>query len=121
MSNTIVHRPHVHHHVSLLPIVALIAAVLIAGAVLWAVNLPETTTTSTTSVPEAVFVPAAAPATVAAPESPVFRHALMRAGMTGGYDRAYTGNLHHLVEGTTLDPVTTLPNPATYEPFRYRR
>ena len=120
MSHTIVHRPHVHHHVPLLPIVALIAAVLIAGAVLWAVNQPETTTT-TTSVSEAVFVPAVAPATVAAPESPVFRHALMRAGMTGGYDRAYTGNLHHLVEGTTLDPVTVPPSPATYEPFRYQR
>ena len=120
MSNTIVHRPHVHHHVSLLPIVVLIVAALIAAVILWAVNMPETTTT-TTGVSETVFVSVAEPAAVAAPESPVFRHALMRAGMTGGYDRAYTVNLHHLVEGTTLDPVSTLPDPGTYEPFEYQR
>jgi hypothetical protein len=111
MSNTIAHRPHVHHHVPLTPVLAVLVTVLIAAALIWAINLPDATTT--TSSTEAVPVPSAGPAFVAAPESPVFRHALMRAGMTGGYERAYIVNLHHLVEGTTLDPVSTQPYTGT--------
>ena len=37
----------------------------------------------------------------------MFRHALMRVNAAGGYPRAYLNNLHHLVNGTTLDPVST--------------
>ncbi len=106
MSNTIAHRSHAHH-VPLLPVVAVIATVLIASAVIWAVNQPQTGTTTTTT--EAVVLPAAQSAAVAAPESPVFRHAQMRVNAAGGYAPAYVANLHHLVNGATLDPVSTEP------------
>ena len=82
MSNTIAHRPHVHH-VPLLPVFAVIATVLIATAVIWAVNQPQTGTTTTTA--QAIVLPAAQQAAVAAPESPVFRHAQMRVNAAGGY------------------------------------
>ncbi len=108
MSNTIAHRPHVHHHVPLLPIFAVIVTVLIATAVIWAINQPETTITTTTTEP--VVLSVVQPATVAAPESPVFRHALIRVGANGGYPRAYVTNLHHLVNGATLDSLSTRPS-----------
>jgi hypothetical protein len=100
MSNTIAHRPHAHHHVPLLPIFAVIAAVLIATAVLWAINRPEAVTTTTTS--GTISAPAVVQPAVAVPDSPVFRHALMRVNAAGGYPPAYVANLHHLVNGKTL-------------------
>ena len=110
MSNTIAHRPHAHHHVPLLPVLAVIVTIAIATAVIWAVNQPETVTSTTTAtISEAVSAPAIQPAAVAPPESPVFRHALMRAGIAGGLSPAYKANLHHLVNGRTLDPVSTEP------------
>jgi hypothetical protein len=113
MSNTIAHRPHVHHHVPLLPVLAVIVAIAIAAAVIWAVNQPETvTTTATTS--EATYTPTIQPAAVAAPESPVFRHALMRMGIAGGLSPAYKANLHHLVNGRMLDPLSTEPSTGSY-------
>ena len=48
------------------------------------------------------------------PESPVGRHAQMRASMAGGYPRAYEVNLHHLVDGASLDAVTTR-SPGSFE------
>ena len=112
MSNTIAHRPHVHHHVPLLPIFAVIATVLIATAVIWGINQPQTQTTTTTS--QAVVVPAAQSATLAAQESPVFRHALMRVSAAGGRPLVHRANLHHLVNGTTLDPVSTQATTGSY-------
>ena len=108
MSTTIAHRQHVQHrHVPLMPIVAVIVAIVLATAVIWAMNQPQSTTITTAA--ETVGVPLVQPAAVSAAESPVFRHAQMRAAMTGGYPRAYVVNLHHLVSGATLDPVTTDP------------
>ncbi len=114
MSNTIAHSTHVHHHVPLMPVLAVIIAIAIAAAAIYAINLPETTTGTST---EAVNAPAVDQAAVAAPESPAFRHALM----TGGLDRAYVVNLHHLVEGTTLDPVSTQPYSGTSASPNYAR
>jgi hypothetical protein len=105
MSNTIAHRHQVHHHVPLMPVLAVIVAVLLATVVIWAINQPQTTTT--TPVSETAYTPALQQAAVPAPESPVFRHSLMRVNAAGGYPRAYLDNLHHLVNGTTLDPVST--------------
>jgi hypothetical protein len=112
MSNTIAHRPHVRHHVQLLPVLAVILTVLIATALIWAINRPETATTTTTT--EAISAPAAQQAAVAAPESPVFRHAQMRVNMGDGYPRAYVVGLRHLVNGSTLDPVSTQPSTGSY-------
>jgi hypothetical protein len=96
-----------------------IVAIAIAAAAIYAINLPETATTGTST--EAVNAPAVDQAAIAAPESPAFRHALMRAGMTGGLDRTYVVNLHHLVEGTTLDPVSTQPYSGTSASPNYAR
>ena len=113
MSNTIAHRPHARHHVQALPIFAVIVTVLIATALIWAINRPETGTTTTTTT-EAISAPAAEQAAVAAPESPVFHHTQMRANAGGGYPRAYVVGLHHLVNGSTLDPVNTQPYARSY-------
>ena len=107
MSNTIAHSSHVRHHVPVMPILAVIVTIVLATVVIWAVNQPQSTTITTTT--EAVGAPLVQPAAVAAPESPVFRHAQMRATMNGGHPRAYVVNTYHLVDGTTLDPVTTQP------------
>jgi hypothetical protein len=108
MSSTIAHRQHVQHrHVPLMPIFAVFVTIVLATAVIWAVNQPQSTTITTTT--EAVGAPLVQPAAVAAPESPVFRHAQMRAAINGGSPRVYVVNLHHLVNGATLDRVTTDP------------
>ncbi len=111
MSNTIAHRHHVHHRVPAVPIIAVLVAIALATVVLWAINQPQSTTITTTT--EAVGAPLVQPAAVAAPESPVFRHAEMRAGMNGGHPRAYVVNVHHLVNGATLSPLTTQPGTGT--------
>jgi hypothetical protein len=105
MSHTIAHRPHVRHHVPAAPGVAVIVAIVIATAVIWAVNQPQTTivTPATETIGQAAIQPGA----VAVPESPVARHAQMRVNMAGGYPRAYVVNQHHLVNGASLDPVST--------------
>jgi hypothetical protein len=113
MSNTIAHRPHVHHHVSLTPVFAVVVAIAIAAVVIWAINQPQPTIT--TSGAAAVTAPLVQPAAVAQPESPVFRHAQARVLESGGYSQAYlTGRLHQ-VEGTTLDPLSTTPSTASGE------
>ena len=118
MSNTIAHRTHVHHHVPLMPVLAVIVAIAIAAAAIYAINLPETTTTSSTST-EAVY--ALAPTVVVPePDNPVFRHDLMRMGATGQL-RPYLTNLRHLVEGTSLDPVSTQPYAGTIVSPNYAR
>jgi hypothetical protein len=115
MSNTIAHRPHAHHHVSLTPILAVIVAIAIAAAVIYAINLPESTTTSIE------YVSAPAPTIVVPqPDNPVFRHDLMRMGQTGQL-RPYLTNLRHLVAGTTLDPVSTQPYSGTEASPNYER
>ena len=111
MSNTIAHRPQVHHHVPVVPIIAVLVAIAIATLVLWAINQPQSTTITTTT--EAVSAPLVQPAAVAALESPVFHHAQMRAGVNGGHPRVYVVNMHHLVNGTTLSPLTTRPGTGT--------
>jgi hypothetical protein len=121
MSHTIAHRPHVHH-IPLLPVLAVLAAVLIATAIIWAVAQPQTGTTTTTTGGEAIVAPVVHPAAVAPPESPVFRHALMRVGLAGGYERAFIVGRVHMVEGTTLDPVSTNPyGTAPYDEPNYPR
>lgn len=120
MSHTIAHRPHVHH-LPLAPVIAVIAVALIAAAVIWAVNQP-TATTTTTTVGASIVSPVVHPAAVAAPESPVFRHALMRVHSEGGYPRAYVVGQLHMVEGATLDPVNTNPyGTAPYKAPNYPR
>jgi len=106
MSNTIAHRPHAHH-LPLAPVIAVVAVALIAAAVIWSINQPETATTTT--VGTSIVSPVVHPAAVAPPESPVFRHALMRVHSGGGYPRAYSVGRRHMVEGATLDPVSTNP------------
>ena len=96
------------HHLPLAPVIALIAIVLIAAVVIWAVSQPEPTTTTTT-VGASIVSPVVHPAAVAAPESPVFRHALMRVNGGDGYPLAYVVGQRHMVEGATLDPVSTNP------------
>lgn len=108
MSNTIAHSHHVHHRVPLTPVFAVIVTIALAAVVLWAVNQPQTSIT-TTSGGAAASTPLIQPQAPPAPESPVFRHAQIRALQSGGYSQAYlTGRLHQ-VEGTTLDPLTTTP------------
>ena len=107
MSNTIAHRPHVHH-LPLAPFIAVIAVALMAAVVIWAINQPETATTTKT-VGTTIVSPVVDPAAVAAPESPAFRHALMRVDGAGGYPRAYVVGQRHMAEGATLDPVRTNP------------
>ena len=120
MSHTIAHRPHAHH-LPLAPVIALIVLVLIAAAVIWNVNQPEPTTT-TTIVGASVVSPVVHPAAVAAPESPVFRHTLMRVNSGDGYPLAYIVGRHHLVEGATLDPFSTNPyGTASYKAPNYPR
>jgi hypothetical protein len=120
VSNTIAHRSHVHHF-PLLPALAVLAAVLIAAAVLYAINVPQAEVSTSTST-DAVVMPVIHAAAVAAPESPVFRHALMRVASNGGYDRAYVVGRAHMVEGTTLDPVSTSPyGTAPYDAPNYPR
>ena len=117
MSNTIAHRTHVHHHVPLMPVLAVIVAIAIAAAVIYAINLPETTTTTTST--EAVYAPAPT-IVVPEPDNPVFRHDLMRMGATGQL-RPYLTNLRHLVGGTSLDPVSTQPYAGTDVSPNYAR
>lgn len=121
MSNTIAHRPHVHHrHVPMLPVLAVIIAVIIATAVIWAVNQPETAIVSTGG--EAITMPAAQPGVVPAPESPVFRHAMTRVRLTGAEWQAYKYGRLHQVDGATLDPVSPAPFSArNYEAPGYQR
>ena len=106
MSNTIAHRPHVQHHVPVMPVLAVVIAIAIAALVIWAVNQPQNVTITTGSEAGAAYVQ---PAIVATPESPVFRHAQKRVLRHGGYPKAYLIGRLHQVEGATLDPVTTLP------------
>ena len=119
MSNSIAHRSHAHH-VPLLPVFAVVATVLIATAVIWAINQPQTGTTTTTTT-QAIVLPAAQQAAVVAPESPVFRHAKMRADAAGGYPPVYVANVHHLVDGTTLDPVSPQPFTGNYKQPNFPR
>ena len=120
MSNTIAHRPHVHHF-PLLPALAMLAAVLIAAAVLYAINVPQAGVSTSTST-DAIVIPVVHAAAVAAPESPVFRHALMRVNSAGGYERTYVVGRAHMVEGATLDPVSTNPyGTAPYDAPNYPR
>jgi hypothetical protein len=59
MSNAIAHRPHVHHvRVPMMTVIAVLVAIAIAAAVIYAANRPETATTAS----HAVAAPAAAPA-----------------------------------------------------------
>lgn len=109
MSHTIAHRPHAHpHHIPLAPVLAVIVAIAVAALVIWALNQPATVTVTTTGAEVAVS-PVVHPATVAAPESPVFRHAQMRVAAAGGHPRAYVVGRAHMIEGTTLEPVSTSP------------
>ena len=88
---------------------------------IWAINQPETGTTTTT-VGASIVSPVVHPAAVAAPESPVFRHALMRVNSGDGYPRAYIVGQRHMVEGATLDPVSTNPyGTAPYNAPNYPR
>ncbi len=107
MSNTIAHRPQVHHHVSLMPVFAVIITIAIAAVVIWAINQPQTTIT--TSGGAGVSAPFVQPVSAPAPDSPVFRHAQMRTLQNGGYPHAFLAGRVHQVEGTTLDPVGTQP------------
>jgi len=105
MSNTIAHRPHVHHHVPLMPVFAVIVTIALAAVVIWAVNQPQTTIT--TSGDMVASTPIVQPQAPPVPESPVFRHAEIRALQNGGHSHAYLTGRVHQVEGTTLDPLTT--------------
>lgn len=118
MSNTIAHRPHVHHHhIPLLPVLAVIAAIAVAAVVLWAVNQPEPVTITTTGG-EILSAPLVQPAAVAAPESPVFRHELQRLQQTGQLNRAYLYGRLHQVDAAGLEPVGTSPSGSgSYEAF----
>jgi hypothetical protein len=107
MSHTIAHRPHVQHF-PVLPLLMVVAAIIIATAVIWAINQPAPVVISTTSgtAGAVTFVRPAAPPAL---ESPVFRHALMRAGMTGADTQAYKYGRLHQVDGASLDRVGTTP------------
>ena len=108
MSTTIAHRQQVQRrHVPVMPIFAVIVTIVLATGVIWAINRSQSTTITATT--EAVGAPFVQPAAVAAPESPVFRYAQMRAGVNGGSARASVVNMHRLVNGTTLAPMTTQP------------
>jgi hypothetical protein len=107
MSNTIAHRPHVQHHVPLMPVLAVIIAIAAAAAILWAINQPQATfsTAGGTAISAPLVQPAPAPST----ENPTFRHAQMRVLQNGGYSQAYLYGRLHQVDGSTTDPLTTTP------------
>jgi hypothetical protein len=109
MSNTIAHRRHVHHHVPLLPVAA---AIVIAAAVIYAVNQPQEVTITTVGS-DAVTVPLIAPNAVAVPESPVFRHAFARRQLSGAELQAFKYGRLQQVDDATLDPVGTTPYGST--------
>jgi hypothetical protein len=121
MSHTIAHRPHVHHHVSLLPVLAVVVAIALAAVVVYAVSQPqEATITSIGS--EAVIAPLVAPGAPPVPESQVFRHSYLRTGLSGAELQAFEYGRLHQVDGATLDPVGTTPyGSTTYEQFDKQR
>jgi hypothetical protein len=107
--------------VPLVPLLAVIVAVVIAAVVLWAVNQPESLTVTTTGG-EAISAPLAAPAAVPAPESPVFRHSLVRMRLTGAGLQTYRYARMHQIEGTSLDPRSSTPYGTTsYQKFDNQR
>jgi len=120
MSHTIAHRPHVHHRLPLLPLLVVIVAIAVATIVVWAISQPEQVTIMTNS--ETIAVPLVQPAAVAASESPVFRHALMRRQQNGALTQAYLYGRAHQVDGATLDPIGTMPyGSSSFERFDNQR
>ncbi len=110
MSHTVAHRPHVQHpHVPLLPVLAVIVAICIAAAVIYAVNQPRDFTITTT-VGEVAGMPQAAPGAPPVLESPVFRHALMSQRLSGAELQAFKYGRLHQVDGASLDPVSVTPH-----------
>jgi hypothetical protein len=122
MSNAIAHRPHAHHrHVPLMPVLAVIVAVIIAAAVIYAINQPQDVTITTTGS-QAITTPVVTPNAPPVPESPVFRHAMMRNQLSGAELQAFKYGRLHQVDGATLDPVSPAPyGPSTYEQFDNQR
>ena len=117
MSNTIAHRPHVHHHVPVMPVLAVIFAIVIAAVVIWAVNQPQTVTITTTG--GAVATPVVQPNEVPVPRSEVVRHAQARVLLRGEPAQFYLArSLHRPVGSTSTEPLSTTPfstAPARYE------
>jgi hypothetical protein len=108
MSNTIAHRPHVHHHVPVMPVLAVVLAIVIAAAVIWAINQPQTINISTTS-PGTVALPVVQPNEVPVPRSEVVRHAQMIPLLHGQAAQSVLARRLHFIEGTTLTPLSTAP------------
>ena len=107
MSNTIAQRPHVHHRVPLVPVLAVIIAIALAAAVLWAINQPEPATITTTDATSSIV--SIAPAAVPVPATAKFRHELADFWANDAYRVARAQQ----VKGTTLDPVSTSPYGST--------
>ena len=109
MSNTIAHRPHVHHHVPVMPVLAVILAIAIAAVVIWAVNQPQTITISTTGG-GAVATPVVQPNEVPVPRSDVVRHAQARVLLRGEPPQFYLARSLHRPAGTTsVEPLSPTP------------
>jgi len=101
MTTTIAHRQHVH--VPFIPVIAVLAAVIVAAAVLILVNRPSRTTTSETV---AGVASAATTAGVAEPETPALRRLLAETQavvVPAAEARDYS---HNRALGTTLDPAS---------------
>ena len=103
-------------------VMAVIVTIAVAALVIWALNQPATVTVTTTGGAAAVS-PVVHAATVAAPEAPAFRHALMRVERAGGYDRAPTSWAARTWSrgrpSTRSAPART--GPAPYDPPNYPR
>ena len=108
MSHTIAHRPHVHHHVPLTPVFAVIVAIAIAAVVIWAINQPRTTSRPARQ-PGRPGADRTAGSGAGAREPGVPPRADARAPERG-HSQAYLAGRLHQVEGSTLDPLSTTPS-----------
>ena len=122
MSNTIAHRLHVQHHVPLMPVLAVIVTARPATVVTWAVNQPAQTTTTPPVGERCLHAghPAGGRRRPGEPGVPPLAHE-GQCGK-GGYPRASIVGRYHMVEGATLDPVSTNPyDTASYKAPHYPR
>jgi hypothetical protein len=99
MNIAVTHRSHVH--VPWVPIVATLAAILVAAAVLVLINRPGQTSTGTA----VSAAPATAAAEIAKPETPAMRRVLAETLVPASSPAAAGRYVHNHMPGMTLDQI----------------
>jgi len=104
MSQTIAHRHATHLHIPLAPIIALVAAVIVAAAVLILINQPTSTPTRTET--SAVAATVAVPASVPHPETLAMRRHIIEQAQARAKAPASSAAdwriLHNHLQGTSV-------------------